>query len=75
MLEGVGTQLKGRLFFPICPPFASLCVFLQEVHLKDQNDVERFSREWVQGESRWSVGGVHSTGVGVQCGNRDLKIV
>lgn len=52
----------------------SLCL-LQEVHLKDDNDVSLFSREWVKGDSRWSIGGVHSTGVGVLCGDGETRIV
>ena len=74
MLEGLGTQLKGRLFSHLSSIRFSVC-FLQEVHLKDQNDMERRARAWVPGEARWSGGGVQSTGVGVLCGNRDLKIV
>ena len=38
---------------------------LQEVHLRDDGDVKEFVKEWRRGESRWGVGGVHSTGVGV----------
>ncbi|KAJ8355136.1 hypothetical protein AAFF_G00091360 [Aldrovandia affinis] len=38
---------------------------LQEVHLRDEEDVSAFTREWVWGPSEWSVGGVHSDGVGI----------
>ncbi|KAJ8361959.1 hypothetical protein AAFF_G00409140 [Aldrovandia affinis] len=38
---------------------------LQEVHLRDGGDVSAFTREWVWGPSEWSVGGVHSDGVGI----------
>ncbi|KAJ8358363.1 hypothetical protein AAFF_G00013200 [Aldrovandia affinis] len=38
---------------------------LQEVHLRDEEDVSAFTREWVWGPSGWSVGGVHSDGVGI----------
>ncbi|KAJ8414263.1 hypothetical protein AAFF_G00051330 [Aldrovandia affinis] len=33
---------------------------LQDVHLRDKEDVAAFTHEWVWGPSGWSVGGVHS---------------
>lgn len=47
---------------------------LQEVHLKDEGDVAVFTEEWRGGESAWSIGGVHGTGVGVLCGNKSIQI-
>lgn len=47
---------------------------LQEVHLKDEGDVAVFTEEWRGGESAWSIGGVHGTGVGVLCGNQSVQI-
>ncbi|KAJ8358254.1 hypothetical protein AAFF_G00020090 [Aldrovandia affinis] len=38
---------------------------LQEVHLRDEEDVAVFTREWGWGPSGWSVGGVHADGVGI----------
>lgn len=52
----------------------SLCL-LQEVHLKTVEDVKGFTKEWVKGDSRWSIGGVHSSGVGTLSGNVEVKIV
>ena len=34
----------------------------------------RFKREWDKGESFWGIRGVHSTGVGILCGHREVKI-
>lgn len=48
--------------------------FLQEVHLKDGGDVREFSEGWLKGESRWGVGGVHSSGVGILFGNKDFQV-
>ena len=48
--------------------------FLQEVHLRDQVDVGVFSEEWGKGEAFWSVGGVHSSGVGIILGDRGLEV-
>lgn len=73
-VRGLRNPVKRATVFSHLSSICFSVCFLQ-VHLKDQNYVERFTREWVQGESRWSVGGVHSTGVGVLCGNRELKIV
>lgn len=49
--------------------------FLQEVHLRDMGDVPVFSKEWAKGESRWGIGGVHSSGVGILFGDRDFCVV
>ena len=51
----------------------SIC-FLQEVHLRDGGDAKTFTREWGRGEAVWSVGGVHSTGVGILFGERDFFV-
>lgn len=47
---------------------------LQEVHLRDRGDIGVFKKEWDKGESVWSVGGVHSTGVGILFGNRGVGV-
>ncbi|KAL7852818.1 hypothetical protein SRHO_G00186030 [Serrasalmus rhombeus] len=53
---------------------ASICC-LQEVHLRDQRDEALFSQEWRRGKAYWSVGGVHSTGVGILFGDRSFEKV
>ena len=63
---GVFNFLGGKKFF-VC--------FLQEVHLRSQEEGKRFSLEWTRGFSFWSVGGVHSSGVGILFGGRDVSIV
>ena len=50
-------------------------VFLQEVHLRTEEDCTRFASEWGGGASFWSVGGVHSSGVGILLGSRDFVVV
>lgn len=52
----------------------SIC-FLQEVHLKDASDIDLYTKEWGMGESRWSVGGVHSSGVGVLLKDKEMEVV
>ncbi|XP_048854771.1 uncharacterized protein LOC125722638 [Brienomyrus brachyistius] len=44
-----------------------------EVHLRDQRDEALFSRQWKRGRSYWSVGGVHSSGVGILFGDRAFE--
>lgn len=39
--------------------------FLQECHLKNTEDIKRFSKDWKAGASVWSIGNVHSDGVGI----------
>ncbi|KAL7852900.1 hypothetical protein SRHO_G00186850 [Serrasalmus rhombeus] len=53
---------------------ASICC-LQEVHLQDLRDEALFSQEWRRGKAYWSVGGVHSTGVGILFGDRSFEKV
>ena len=65
---------RGAVFAHLSLLDFQVCL-LQEVHLKDGDDCKRFSKEWGRGESRWGVGGVHSTGVGVLFGGRDFKII
>lgn len=74
-VRGVRNKVKrgGVFSFLSCLNF-DVCL-LQEVHLRDGDDVRRFSKEWVRGESRWGIGGVHSTGVGILFGGREFKIV
>lgn len=40
-------------------------LFLQECHLENDKDVERFSNEWSSGPSFWGVGNVRADGVGI----------
>ena len=58
-------MLRGGLCLIICQRYHFMCVYYKEVHLKDRDDVNLFSEEWKGGQSRWGVGGVHSSGVGI----------
>ncbi|KAL6481312.1 hypothetical protein MHYP_G00093920 [Metynnis hypsauchen] len=87
-LEGVGeltiltTNVRGlqkatkrtAVFRDLASTSASICC-LQEVHLRDQRDEALFSQEWRRGKAYWSVGGVHSTGVGILFGDRSFEKV
>ena len=73
-VRGLRDKVKRRGVFDFLSGEKCLVYFLQEVHLKDQGDVRVFSREWVWGESVWSVGGVHSSGVGILFGSREVKV-
>ena len=59
-------QYLSQVSFQVC--------FIQEVHLRDGGDVGVFSGGWLKGESRWGVGGVHSSGVGVLFGDQDFHV-
>ena len=73
-VRGLRNDLKRRTVFDFLGTQRHLMCFLQEVHLKDRGDVVRFSREWVWGESVWSVGGVYSSGVGILFGYREVRV-
>lgn len=64
-VRGMRNSVKRRVVFDfVGSQHISICL-LQEVHLRDDSDVRVFTREWTKGQSIWSVGGVHSSGVGI----------
>ncbi|KAL6481307.1 hypothetical protein MHYP_G00093870 [Metynnis hypsauchen] len=75
-LEGLESKATKRtaVFRDLASTSASICC-LQEVHLRDQRDEALFSQEWRRGKAYWSVGGVHSTGVGILFGDRSFEKV
>ena len=62
----MSSSFLGRLNFTVC--------FVQEVHLRDRGDVVGFTREWGRGGAVWSVGGVHSSGVGILFGGGGVRV-
>lgn len=75
MSEGYKKTVRGFTVFSHLATLKFAVCLLQEVHLRNENDVSKFSKVWVMGDSRWSVAGVHSTGVGLLCGNNgDMTI-
>lgn len=42
--------------------------------MRDASDVSVFSREWTKGGAYWSVGGVHSSMVGILFGDRGFTV-
>ena len=73
-VRGLRDNAKRRAVFDFLESERLLICFLQEVHLKDRGDITRFSREWVRGGSVWSVGGVHSSGVGILFGSKEVRV-
>uniref|UniRef100_A0A8K9V1F6 Reverse transcriptase domain-containing protein n=1 Tax=Oncorhynchus mykiss TaxID=8022 RepID=A0A8K9V1F6_ONCMY len=73
-VRGLRDNVKRRAVFCYLEGVGFDFCFLQEAHLRDGGDVCRFKREWDKGESFWGIGGVHSTGVGILCGHREVKI-
>lgn len=58
------TVKRTSLFFSLKALDFQVC-FLQECHLKNTEDIKRFSKDWKAGASVWSIGNVHSDGVGI----------
>lgn len=73
-VRGMRDSVKRRVVFDFVDSLRVSICFLQEVHLRDKGDVGNFSREWTKGDSVWSVGGVHSTGVGILFGVKEIKV-
>lgn len=73
-VRGLRDRAKRMSVFSFLKSQDFTVCFLQEVHLKDSRDVASFANEWVKGPSRWSVGGVHSSGVGVLFGTHELVV-
>ena len=73
-VRGLRDRTKRRAVYEYLESKRMFICFLQEVHLRDRGDVIRYSREWVRGGSVWSVGGVHSSGVGILFGSKEVKV-
>lgn len=73
-VRGLRDSVKRRVVFDFIRSLHVSVCFLQEVHLKDKGDVGIFTREWTNGDSVWCVGGVHSTGVGILFGQREIVV-
>lgn len=73
-VRGMRNAVKRRVVFDwVGAQKVDIC-FVQEVHLRDGGDIRVFKREWGKGGSVWSVGGVHSSGVGILFGNRGVVV-
>lgn len=73
-VRGLRDRVKRTAVFLSLKSLSFDVCFLQEVHLKNGEDVVAFTRDWDKGGSRWSVGGVHSSGVGILFGNREMSV-
>lgn len=73
-VRGLRDLVKRTAVFSFLASSRYNVYFMQEVHLKDDRDVVLFKREWGLGESFWSVGGVHSSGVGILFADRAFVI-
>lgn len=73
-VRGMRDPVKRRVVFDYVGHLRADICFLQEVHLRDIKDKRIFSSEWRKGPSVWSVGGVHSTGVGILFGIKEIKV-
>lgn len=73
-VRGLKNARKRKMVFEFLLHYNFDVCLLQEVHLKDEGDIDLFTEEWRGGESAWSIGGVHGTGVGVLCGNKSIRI-
>lgn len=57
-------ERRTAVFFSVRDLYYDV-LFLQECHLENERDVERFSKEWTLGPSFWGVGNVRADGVGI----------
>ena len=64
-VRGLRDPIKRAAVFSSLASMRGDIFILQEVHLRDEDDVRIFSQEWTGGPSGWSVGSVHSNGVGI----------
>ena len=72
--RGLRDKVKRMGVFDYVGSLHVAIIFLQEVHLRDEGDIGLFTTEWTKGDSVWSVGGVHSTGVGILFGCREIVV-
>ena len=73
-VRGMRDTVKRRVVYDFVEQLHVGICLLQEVHLRDMGDAVKFSREWTKGDSIWSVGGVHSTGVGILFGVKEIRV-
>lgn len=73
-VRGLKNARKRKMVYEFLLHYNFDVCLLKEVHLKDEGDIDLFTEEWRGGESAWSIGGVHGTGVGVLCGNKSIRI-
>ncbi len=73
-VRGMRDPVKRRVVYDFVASLHVEICCLQEVHLRDEGDVGKFSGEWTKGDSVWSVGGVHSTGVGIVFGVKEIRV-
>ncbi|KAI4900111.1 hypothetical protein NFI96_030423, partial [Prochilodus magdalenae] len=71
-VRGLRNPIKRSAVFHDLATTSSTICCLQEVHLRDQRDEALFSQQWKGGRAHWSVGGVHSTGVGILLGDHSF---
>ncbi|KAJ8402876.1 hypothetical protein AAFF_G00361900 [Aldrovandia affinis] len=64
-VRGLRDPTKRAAVFAFLGAMRGDIFLLQEAHLRDEEDAAALSREWVWGPSGWSVGSVHSDGVGI----------
>uniref|UniRef100_A0A3B1JZH1 Endonuclease/exonuclease/phosphatase domain-containing protein n=1 Tax=Astyanax mexicanus TaxID=7994 RepID=A0A3B1JZH1_ASTMX len=74
-VRGLRNAVKRAAVFQDLASISPTICCLQEVHLRDQRDEALFSQQWVRGRAYWSVGGVHSSGVGILLGDRTFEKV
>lgn len=72
--RGMRNIVKRRTVFDFVNTLQADICFLQEVHLRDAGDIQTFAKEWTKGDSVWSVGGVHATGVGILFGSKEIMV-
>lgn len=63
--RGLRDSVKRNSFFLSLKSLHFHVGFLQECHLKNDDDVGKYTADWSLGPSRWSIGSVFSNGVGI----------
>lgn len=66
---GLRSLVKRRMVFDFIKAQRCSICFIQEAHLRDNSDAQRYRREWGVGPSVWIVGRVRSSGVGIVFGD------
>lgn len=74
-VRGLKSAQKRKIVYEFLLSYNFDVCLVQEAHLRDERDVALFTEEWKGGEASWSIGGVHGTGVGVLCGDKDIRII
>ena len=73
-VQGIRGRAKRVAVFDFLALQRLSAFFVQEAHLRDSRDVQGYRRDWAVGESFWSVGDVHSSGVWVLLGDRGFRV-